>query len=184
MSVRPRATAADLWRLGEGDARRELVNGEVVEMPPTGGIHGKVVTRLARRLDEAAAARGTGEVITGDVGFVLHLPYDPERVRGPDLAFISTARLPDGRLPQGFVAGAPDLVVEVLSPSDNPADLQQRVRDWLEGGARLVWLIAPEAKTATVYRPDGSARLLRESEALDGEDVLPGLTIPLADVLP
>jgi Uma2 family endonuclease len=72
--------------------------------------------------------------------------------------------------------------VEVLSPSDNPVDIQQNVRDWLEGGARLVWVIAPQARSATVYRPDGSARLVREPEALDGEDVLPGLGIPLGDL--
>jgi Uma2 family endonuclease len=116
------------------------------------------------------------------VGFVLTLPSDPERVRAPDVAFVSSQRLPDGRLPEGFVRGAPDLAVEVLSPSDNPVDIQQNVRDYLEAGARLVWVIAPEAKTATIYRADGSARLLRELDQLDGEEVLPGLTISLAEV--
>jgi Uma2 family endonuclease len=183
MSVKPRVTAEELWRLGEGDVRRELVNGEVIEMPPAGGRHGGVAARISRRLLEHVDRHGGGKVVVGEVGFVLTLPYDPERVRAPDVAFVSTARLPEGRLPAGFIHGAPDLVVEVLSPSDNPADLQQKMRDWLEGGARLVWLIAPEAKTATVYHADGSARLLREHESLDGEDVLPGLRIPLAEVL-
>jgi Uma2 family endonuclease len=183
MSVKPRVTAEELWRLGEGDVRRELVDGEVVEMGPAGGVHGRVVVRLARRLQEHVEGRGNGEVVAGEVGFVLNLPYDPERVRAPDVAFISTARLPEGQLPRGFVRGAPDLVVEVLSPSDDPVDLQQKMRDWLEGGARLVWLVAPDAKTATAYRADGSARLLRERESLDGEGVLPGLQIPLAEVL-
>jgi hypothetical protein len=61
--------------------------------------------------------------------------------------------------------------------------VQQKVRDYLEAGARLVWVLAPRARTATVYRPDGSAHLVREPESLDGEDAVPGLTIPLADVL-
>jgi Uma2 family endonuclease len=182
MSVRPRITAEDLWRLGEGDARRELVDGEVIEMPPVGGVHGKIVGRVHRRLAEHADDRGGGEVVVGEVGFVLALPYDPERVRAPDVAFIAAERLPDGRLPQGFLRGAPDLAVEVLSPSDDPIDVQQKVRDWLEGGARLVWVVTPLAATATVYHADGSARLLREHETLDGEDVLPGLLIPLAQV--
>jgi Uma2 family endonuclease len=95
-----------------------------------------------------------------------------------------TARLPEGRLPERFIRGAPDLAVEVLSPGDDPIDVQQKVRDYLEAGARLVWTIAPRARSATIYRADGSARLVREPEALDGEDVLRGLTIPLADVLP
>jgi len=183
VSVKPRVTAEEFWRLGEGDIRRELVNGEVIEMPPAGAGHGGVAARISRRLLEHVDRHGGGNVVVGEVGFVLNLSYDPERVRAPDIAFISAARLPEGQLPQGFVPGAPDLVVEVLSPSDDPADLQQKMRDWIEGGARLVWLIAPEAKTATVYRTDGSARLLREYESLDGEDVLAGLQIPLAEVL-
>ncbi len=182
MATKSRVTAEDLWRMGTGDIRRELVDGEVVEMAPAGGVHGRVSGRVYLRLAEHVAAHGGGEVVVGDVGFVLALPGDPERVRAPDVAFVSTGRLPEGQLPQGFIHGAPDLAVEVLSPSDNPLEVQQKVRDYLEAGARLVWLIAPRAKTATVYRPDGSARLVREPEHLDGEDVLPGLTLSLTEL--
>ena len=182
MATRTRLTADDLWRMGEGDVRRELVNGEVIEMTPAGGVHGKVLIKVGRRIDEYVEARRLGKVVGGDVGFVLTLPSDPERVRAPDVAFITPARLPEGQLPQGFIRGAPDLAVEVLSPSDNPVEVQQKVRDYLEAGARLVWVLAPLAHAATVYRPDGSARLVREPESLDGEDVLPGLAIPLADL--
>ena len=182
MATRARLTAQDLWRLGEGDARRELVDGQVVEMAPVGGVHGEITLRIGRKLAEHVERHGTGKVLVGDVGFVLNLPHDPERVRGPDVAFVSSQRLPGGRLPQGFLSGAPDLAVEVLSPSDNPVDVQQKVRDYLDAGARLVWVFAPQAKTVTVYRTDGSARLLREQDFLEGEDVLPGLSIPLADV--
>lgn len=182
MATKARVTAQDLWRLGEGDIRRELVNGEVVEMAPVGGIHGQVTLRIGRRLAEHVERHGGGEVLVGDVGFVLNLPTDPERVRAPDVAFVSSPRLPGGRLPQGFLVGAPDLAVEVLSPTDNPLEVQQKVRDYLEAGARLVWVMAPQAKTVTIYRVDGSARLLREHQDLEGEDVLPGLTISLAEV--
>ena len=103
-------------------------------------------------------------------------------MRAPDVAYISVDRLPDGRLPQGFLAGAPDLAVEVLSPRDNPVEVQQKVRDYLEAGTRLVWVVAPRARSVTVYRADASARLVREPESLDGEDVLPGLTVSLADL--
>ncbi len=182
MATKARLTAQDLWRLGEGDLRRELVNGEVIEMAPVGGIHGQLTSRVSRRLEEHVEHHGGGEVLVGDVGFVLHLPTDPERVRAPDVAFVSRERLPDGRVPQGFLDGAPDLAVEVLSPNDNPIDVQQKVRDYLDAGAHLVWVLAPAPKTATVYRADGSARLLRESEALEGENILPGFTLPLAEV--
>ncbi|MGH7319954.1 MAG: Uma2 family endonuclease [Candidatus Rokuibacteriota bacterium] len=169
--------------MGTGDVRRELVDGQVVEMTPVGGVHGSISGIVYRALAEHVDAHGGGKVLVGDVGFVLTLPADPERVRAPDVAFVSTGRLPEGRLPQGFIDGAPDLAVEVLSPSEKPVEVQQKVRDYLEAGARLVWVIAPEAKSATVYRPDGSARLLRESESLDGEDVLPGFTLALNHVL-
>lgn len=182
MATKARVTADDLWRRGEGNARRELVDGEVIEMTPAGGIHGRVTLRIARRLAEHVEQHGGGEAVAGAVGFVLALPYDPERVRAPDVAFISHGRLPDGRLPQGFLRGAPDLAVEVLSSSDNPVDVQQKVRDYLEAGTRLVWVLAPEAKSATSYRADGSARLFREVDNLDGEEVLPGVRIPLAEL--
>jgi Uma2 family endonuclease len=182
MTTKTRLTADDLWRMGEGDVRRELVDGEVIEMAPVGGVHGQITSRISRRLAEYVERHGGGEVLVGDVGFVLNLPHDPERVRAPDVAFVSSQRLPDGRLPQGFLHGAPDLAVEVLSPSDNPVDVQQKVRDYLEAGARLVWVVAPQAKAVTVYRADGSARLLREQESLEGEDLLPGLAIPLAEL--
>ena len=182
MATGSRLTAKDLWERSEGDLRLELVDGQIIEMAPPGGIHGRVTARISSRLVEHVRQHGGGEVLVGDVGFVLHLPADPERVRGPDVSFVSKDRLPEGHLPEGFLQGAPDLVVEVLSPSDTSLDVQQRVRDFLEGGARLVWVIAPRARTVTVYRADGSARLLRDQDTINGEDVLPGLAISLGDV--
>lgn len=168
--------------MGEGDVRRELVDGEVIEMPPVGAVHGLITGRICSRIAHHVDRHGGGEVLVGDVGFVLRLPYDPERVRAADVALVSREKLAEGRLPEGFLAGAPDLAVEVLSPTDNPVEIHQKVRDYLEAGSRLVWVAAPQAKTVTVYRPDGSARLLREHETLDGEDVLPGLSIPLVEL--
>lgn len=182
MAARTRLTADDLWRMGEGDVRRELVDGEIIEMPPANAFHGWVASKMCRWLGEHVERHGAGMVVVGDVGFVLNLPNDPERVRAPDVAFISHGRVEGGRLPERFFPGAPDLAIEVLSPSDNPVGVQRKVRDYLDAGAKLVWVIASEAKMATVYRADGSARLLREEEALDGEDVLPGLRIPLSDL--
>jgi len=182
MTTKARLTAADLWRLGEGDARRELVNGEVIEMAPVGGIHGDITKKIVRRLAEYEERYGGGKVLVGDVGFVLSVAGDSERVRAPDVAFVSTEKLPDGRLPEGVLQGAPDLAVEILSPSDNPVDVQRTVRDYLEAGTRLVWVVAPAAKTLTVYRADGSARLLTERDQLDGEAVLPGFMLSLAEL--
>lgn len=181
MATGTRLTADDLWKMSEDDVRRELVNGEIVEMPPVGPLHSHIAGRIYRRLVDYLEQHDRGHAFVGDVGFVLAVPRDPERVRGADVAFLSHERL-GGRIPEKFFHGAPDLAVEVLSPSDEADAIQQKVQDYLDGGARLVWVVAPRQKTVTVYRTDGSARLLREHEALEGEHVLPELSIPLADL--
>lgn len=182
MATRARITAKDLWESPEGDRRQELVDGRIIEMGPPGAMHGRVVSRISTRLSEHVNRAGSGEVLVGDVGFVLNLPADPERVRAPDVAYVSRARLPEGEVPDGYLTGAPDLAVEVLSPSDDPIDVQQKVQDFLAAGALLVWIVAPRARTVTVYRPDGSARFLRDQEVLDGEQILPGLAVPLTEL--
>jgi Uma2 family endonuclease len=176
MATRTRLTPDDLWRLGNGDVRRELVNGEIIEMAPSGGQHGIVLSRLVWLLADYVYRTGVGKVLSGDVGFVLGLPEDRGRVRAPDIAFMRS--LPAD---EGFVPAAPDLAVEILSPSDSPIQIQEKIRDYLEAGS-LVWIVAPKAKTVTVYRPDGSARFLREHDTLEAEDLLPGLSIPLSEI--
>src|SRR6266545_1029851 len=182
MATKARLTAEDLWRMPPEDVRRELVDGEVLEMPLVGARHGELTVRVAGFLADHVKKQGGGRVVAGDVGFVLNLRCDPERLRGADVAFISAERLLGGKLPEKFFIGAPDLAVEVLSPSDTFAQVEQKVREYLEAGARLVWVIAPQTKTATVYRAEGTTRLLREHEILEGEDVLPGLNISLAEL--
>ena len=181
MATSVRLTADDLWRMAPAEVRRELVNGELVEMPLNNARHGEVATVLIHALFEHARKCGGGKVMS-EVGFVLQLPYDLEQVRCPDLAFISDARLGGRPLPEKFFPGPPDLAVEILSPSDASVYVQQKVRDYLEAGVRLVWLFAPQSKSATVYRADGSARLLRERDSLEGEDVLPGFTFRLSEL--
>ncbi len=182
MATDARLTAQDLLRLSGDNVRRELVNGRVIEMPPHGFAHGEVAGRVFAILFEHVRRVGGGKVAVGDVGFVLSVPGDPERVRGPDVAFISEGRLSGIGSLEGFVVGAPDIAVEVLSPSEASLDVQQKVRDYLDAGTELVWLVAPQARTVTVYRADGWARLLRDGDVLDGEPVLPGFSVPLTKV--
>ena len=182
MATNARITAQDLFQLSGDDVRRELVNGRVIEMPPHGFLHGEIAGKIWRRLVEHVERVGGGRVAVGDVGFVLSVPGDPQRVRAPDVAFISEGRLFEIGSLEGFVVGAPDLAVEVLSPSEASLDVHEKVRDYLDAGTKLVWLVAPQARTATVYRPDGSTRLLRDADALDGEYLLPGFSVPLAEL--
>ena len=179
MITRGRLTAEDLLRMPEGECRRELIHGEIVEMPLTNPLHSRLVARLAYFLEEHIDKHGGGLVFAGDPGFVLNLPYDPERVRGPDLAFVSRERLPEGPLPEKFLKGAPDLAVEVVSPSQSAVGVQEKVRDYFLCGARLVWVLILKTRTTTAYRADGSATLLSEDGILEGEDVLPGFELAL-----
>jgi Uma2 family endonuclease len=183
MATKTRLTLEEFLELPETETRYELVNGELVEMPPhSSRIHGSVIGTIAYRLGDYVRKRGAGHVVVQDP-FVLPLPEDPERVRIPDVAFISVERGGGGAVPSWF-EGAPDLAVEVLSPSEKSQETQGKVQEYLATGARLVWVIAPEARSATVYRADGSARLVRAGEALQGDELLPELAIPLSELLP
>ena len=182
MATKARITAEDFWRMPSTEMHRELVNGEIIEMNPPGWNHGRLVSFIAHSIEEHVRKHGGGEVAAGDVGVVLNLSYDPERVRGADVAFLSAERIAARKPTEKWYPAAPDLAVEILSPSESSANIQQKVRDYLEAGARLVWIIAPQAQTATVYRAGGTARLLREYDCLEGEDVLPGLIIPLEEL--
>ena len=164
--------------LDEPDDRHvtELVGGMVVREPRPGRLHGRIQVRLGHALQSWADAHGRAEV-TAESGYIL--ADEPAIVRGPDVALVLDPRPTVGE-PGGWTRGAPDLAVEVLSPSDSSSMIQQKTLDYLETGARIVWIVDPVARTVTTYRPDGSARLLRADETLDGEDLLPGFTLPLA----
>ena len=181
-----RLTADDAYRLQSAEPGRhgyELVHGELVPLTPASLPHGRVSVRIARLLDEFTEDRRSGRVYS-EGGFVFHLPDDPERVRAPDVAFVSTATLAKagGEPEKGFAPFPPDLAVEVFSPSNlkDALQFQQRLHDYLRGGVRLVWVVYPESRSAMALRSDGSARLLTENESLDGEDVLPGFHLPLS----
>ncbi|MGH7470965.1 MAG: Uma2 family endonuclease [Longimicrobiales bacterium] len=161
----------------------ELVDGVPVEVTPVGPDHGSLAVEIALRMHTHVREHDIAGRVYGEAGYVLGLRRDPKRVRGPDVSFLSTESLQrhGGKPARGFFRCAPDLAVEIES-AERPKALQQRIQDYLDAGTRLVWVIHSETTAATVYRADGSARLLRESDALDGEDVLPGLKIPLREL--
>ena len=172
-------TAEDLERLGP-DSRCELMDGVLVEMPPVGPTHGRVTIQLGTRLFLHAEAHGLGRVYT-EVGFILQ--RGPDRVRAPDLAFIHADRIPPEGEPPGFWEIAPDLVVEVVSPNDTPGELQTKVREWLEAGVHLVWLVYPSSRTVTVVRSLLDRRELSADDTLGGEDVLPGFSCRVDELI-
>ena len=170
-------TAEDLVRLQPPDKRTELVRGRMIVREPAGVRHGDVAMTIAARLHAFVHANSLGRILAAETGFTLFT--NPDTVRAPDVAFVRHERIPDP-VPRGFAPFAPDLAVEVLSPDDRPGEVLEKVADWLKAGTRLVWLIDPDRREARAYRADGGIALHNESDALDGEDVLPGFTCTVA----
>jgi Uma2 family endonuclease len=112
------------------------------------------------------------------------LKRGPDVVRAPDVWFVRADRVPADGIPVSFWPGAPDLAIEVLSPTDRVGAVLRKVREYLDAGVRLVWVIDPEARTAGVFRPGRTEHFIDDDRILDGEDVLPGFTLPLREVLP
>lgn len=173
-------TAEQLLEVNIPGKQVELVRGRVVVKEPPGYRHGDITARLAFELMKYVREQDLGQIVVGDPGFTLE--RNPDTVRGPDIAFVQRARVPDP-LPTAFAEFAPDLVAEVLSPHDRPGEILSKVGDWLDAGTRLVWLIDPQRRVARVYRVDGTETLLDETDALRGEDVIPGFTCALAGIL-
>jgi Uma2 family endonuclease len=182
-----RLTADDLWDLQGSDPNVhgwELVNGELVEVSPANLPHGRIQSRLAHLLWNYVDEHGGGIVYT-EGGFVLDVPGDSERVRGPDVAFVSNVTLESsgGEPVKGFARLCPDLAAEVFSPSNlkDAREFQQKIVDYVDAGVQVVWVLYPDSSSALVHHPDGSSQLLRGSDAvLDGESVLPGFRLPLS----
>jgi Uma2 family endonuclease len=173
-------TAEELRYTHVPNKRTELVRGRLIVHEPPGGRHGYVAANLAFRLKQHGDLTDAGAVFVGDVGFTLR--RNPDTVRGPDVAFVRKDRLPQP-IPNSYLEFGPDLVVEILSPNDRPGELLAKIGDWLDAGARLVWVIDPERRIARVYRADGTEHILEENDQLIGEDVLPGLSCALASIL-
>jgi Uma2 family endonuclease len=178
MSVTQLLTAEDLHAMPDVPGKRfELVRGELVEVPTAGYPHAQLVRALQRLLDRFAVEHRLGEVFGDGLGYII--ARDPDVVRVPDVSFIAGARLPAEGI-QGFVPFAPDLAVEIVSPGDTASEIEQRVRDWLDGGASMVWVVYPSAPSLTAYRSDRSARHHGPRDEVEGGDVLPGFAAPLA----
>ena len=159
-------------------SQQELVRGVIITMPPPGARHGACCSRINRRLATFVEDNNLGTVFANDTGFVT--TRTPDSVRGPDISFWSRTKLPE--VPEGYIEVAPDLVVEVVSPSDRYMRIQQKINEYLEKGVRLIWIVDPDDRSAAVYREGQKAKVLSENETLTGEDVLPSFTCRVADL--
>lgn len=176
-------TAADLAAMPDDGWRYELVQGHVVRMPPPRERHGYLEAEIGGTLRAYVKPRGLGRVYVGETGFDLTLPAEPvQTVLGADVAFLRAERVP----PTGhddYLPGAPDLAVEIASPSQFRPEMGAKAWLWLQRGARLVWVIWPQREQVDVWLPGRDIpATFNRGEALDGGDVLPGFSYLLDDL--
>jgi Uma2 family endonuclease len=157
----------------------ELVRGRLVMMTPAGEKHGRFGFNLARILGNHVAEHALGTVYAAETGFIL--ARNPDTVRAPDIAFVR-ARRRSKTTGRGFIPGPPDLAVEVVSPDNTKREPAEKARDYLEAGTREVWVVDPDDRTVTLYRPGGRIEVLNEGQTLTGGKVVPGFRIPVAAV--
>ena len=178
--------AEDLARLPDDARGYELVDGRLARMTPTGGDHSLVTSQLDTELRLFVRTHSLGVVLTGEPGFLISQPGEPDTVLAPDVAFVQAERVPPRGSPErsGYWHLAPDLVAEVASPSQYAPELAEKAKRWLLAGVRLIWIIWPEARRLDVWRPgkDSPIATLQVTDTLDGMDVLPGFTYPLANL--
>lgn len=171
-------TADELFRLA-GAGRYELIAGSLREMSPTGGRHGRVANRIAWHLSNHLERQHLGVVFAAETGFLI--AQAPDTVLAADVAFVSRARFDSVGDESKYLPLAPELVVEVVSPSDTFTSVEAKAFQWLDAGCRLVLLADPEGRTVHAYRSRSQIHVLEESDLLDAGDVVAGWQVPVRE---
>lgn len=171
-------TADDLLRLSAEGQRLELIEGELHEMAPTGGIHNLLTLEIGALIRNVVRAGKLGYVFGAENGFIL--ATEPQTILAPDVSFVSKARL--GQVTEKFIEIAPDLAVEVVSPGNSAAEMDEKTALYLQAGARQVWVVYPRSRSIYVYTSVTSVTILKPPQVLEGGDMLPGFAMPLADL--
>ena len=201
MTTLQRMTYDDLMAQPDDGNCYELVRGEILRMPPPKEDHGYVeaaiVGAIDRYLQDRALALGwqkkqgraardqlVGRLVSGDAGVRFSVPDDPDQLRGLDACYLSAEQVARrGVVPTAeYMAEMPVLVAEVISPSETASYVNEKVGDYIAGGAQLIWLFYPKTRTVMVFHPDGASRLVPSGGTLDGENVLPGFSEELSGI--
>ncbi len=178
MTVHERSySAGDLLALPESTSRYLLLEGQLIEMSPTGRSHGLITNRIAYLITGYVLEHRLGAVYAAESGF--QLSTNPDTVFGIDVAFVASDRIQTG---EGFFEGAPDLAVEVVSPGNRGPELHVKVARYFGAGTRLVWVVYPQSRVVYVYRAPNEIEVLEESDNLSGDPVLPGFSIKVAEI--
>ncbi|MFO0928033.1 MAG: Uma2 family endonuclease [Gemmataceae bacterium] len=174
----PALLTADEFAARYAHVHAELVKGVVKECPMTGFKVGTICVTIGVLIYNHVKAHDLGHVASNDTW--VHTGSNPDTVRGADVLFISYERLPKGDVGDSYLTVAPDLVVEVKSPSDRWNDLFVKVGEYLGAGVRVVVLVDPATESVSVYRMEDGQRTLGINDTLTLPDVLPGFSMPVA----
>ena len=173
-------TVEDLLEMEDDGCRHELIRGELITKSPAARPHGKLLIELARHVGNYLADRPIGEAYTGDTGYILS--RDPDVLLAPDLSVIRLERLPDDPPETGFEDLVPDLVAEVLSPSERMGQVNYTVWEYLGAGVKLVWLVDPSQRNVAIHAPDQLMQVIGIDDTLDGGEVLPEFRLLLMEL--
>ena len=178
--VQKPVTSEELFSMPDDGLRRELVRGELRTMAPAGNVHGRIAVNVTIPLGQHVRENNLGVVFAAETGFKI--AHDPDTVRAPDVAFVRHERVERVGEVDGYWPGAPDLAVEVVSPSDLYTEVEEKVSDWLEAGTGMVVVVNPRNKTVAVRRSQPEITVLKEGDTLEGAEVVPGWSLPVRDI--
>lgn len=174
-------TAEEFFHLPDSGRPVELIQGRVVAMNPPGVKHGFLCFRLAYLMGRHLETRPLGRLATNDSGVITC--RDPDTVRGADVAFYSYLRLPAHiPLPESYSDVAPDLVCEVLSPSDSPRMIDEKITEYLAAGVAVVMVVDARDETVTLKRSDDRRERFERGEVVTIADVLPGFVLEIDEL--
>ncbi len=173
-------TAEQLAKMPQDGNRYELVEGVLCMMSPAGGRHGRIAGNVFRLLANQVVDNKLGATFAAETGFLI--ATHPDTVRAPDAAFVRQDKMEQLDDDSGFLPFAPDLAVEVVSPSDTFADVEKKAFSWLDAGTRLVLIVEPESETVHTYRSRTSIRVLKIGELINASDVVQGWKVAVTEI--
>jgi Uma2 family endonuclease len=160
----------------------ELIDG-IVKEKNMGTENAAIQTRISYYLNLIVIPGKLGEVIDSEAMYHC-FPSRPKQVRKPDVSFILRERLPDGLVPRGMCKVRPDLAVEVVSPNDSYEEVEEKLADYFDAGIPLIWIVTPRTRTVLVYRADGTALRLRDTDDLTADPIIPNFRVRIAELFP
>jgi len=175
-----RMTFHDAARLDPDEHSGELDEGRWVPVTKNPWRPGRVIFNVCFVLGQYAKQHPGWSISAGDPG--TKLARNPDRLRGPDVGMVRAEREPTGKGVDGWLEGAPDVVVEVIGDGQSSSELAKKALEYLAAGAKVVWVLDPDPQTVVLFMPPNRVQILGRDEILDGGDVLPGFSCKVAEL--